>query len=148
MDVDREWLPSGVRCWLNVHRPEDHGNVDEQRVVRDMPADANPSTEAVHEVSFLGVGRTRSDPTFLVQMACGIEVFSICSVDLGVSVEVPDVCNDDRPRGDEVAFIPVILSVDVISDRFQSQTLSTHLDGAVWKSHRTLRWVSFMKRPV
>ena len=81
-------------------------------------------------------------------MACGIEVFSVRSVDLGVSVEVPDVCDDDRPGGDEVTIIPVILSVDVISDRFPSQTLSTDLDGAVWKSHRVLQCVSFMKRPV
>lgn len=129
MDVDREWLPSRVRCWLNVHPPEDHGDVDEQRVVRDVPADANPSTKAVREVSFfLGVGRPQSDPTFLVQMARGIEVFSVCSVDLGVSVEVPDVCNNDRPGGDEATFIPVILLVVVISSRFPSQTLSAHLD--------------------
>ena len=67
MDVDRDWLPSRVRCGLNVHRPENHGDVDEQRVVRDVPADANPSTKAVRKVSFfLGVSRTRSDPTLLV----------------------------------------------------------------------------------
>ena len=149
MDVDREWLSSRVRCGFNVHCPEDDGDVDEQRVVPDVPADANPFTKAVREMPFfLGVGRPRGDLTFLVQMACGVEVFSVCSIDIGVSVEVPDVWNDDRPGGDEVAFIPVILSVDEISGCFPSQTFPTHLDGAVWKSHWVLQWVGFVKRLV
>ena len=105
-----------------------------------MPADANPSSKAVREVSFfLGVGRPRGDLTFLVQMACGIEVSGVCAVDLGVSVEVPDVCDDDCPGGDKVTFIPVVLPEDVIGDCSLLQPISTHLDGAVWKSHRVLR---------
>lgn len=122
VDVDREWLSLGVLCRLNVHRPEDHSDVDEQRVVGDVPANANPPTKTVRKVPFfLGISRPRSDPTFLVQMTCGIEACRVCSVDLGISVEVPNVCDDNRSGGDEVTFIPVILRLDGIRDRFPSQ---------------------------
>lgn len=118
VNIDRDWISSHVRCGLNVQPPKDYGGVDEQRVVREVSAEANPSTKAVHEMSFfLGVCWPWSNLTFLVQMACGIEVFSVCAVDIGASVEVPDVWDDGCSGGDEVALIPVILALDMVSDR-------------------------------
>jgi hypothetical protein len=107
--VNRYDVPACVLRGLNITRPERHGEVNEERVVRDVLPNTDTSPKPIRHVALLfRFGRARG-----VQEPGRVEVFSICTVELRVAIEVPHVRHHDRALRDEHALVPVVLGREV-----------------------------------
>jgi len=75
-----------------------------------MASNANTLPESEREVSlFLGVSRAVRDLPLLMEVASRIEMHRVSTVSSRVTIEVPDVGNDDGASRNEVVVVPVIL---------------------------------------
>lgn len=93
-----------------------------------MSANTNASSKAVGNMAFLlRVSRRNSHLTVLVEMARRVEMVGVGTENIGVSVHVPDIDDDDGARRDEVALIPIILRQRQLRIEHIERRKRTHL---------------------
>jgi hypothetical protein len=109
--VDGNLPPALVLGRAEFHRPEHDGERDEHRVVRDVPPDAYPLPEPVHDVALvLRVRRARRERAAVRrEMAGRVEARCVLAVHRRVVVAHPDVHDAHAPLRDEHALVPVVL---------------------------------------
>ena len=109
--VDGDVPPVLVLVQHKFHGPEHHSVRNEHRVVRDVPAHADPLPKAIHNVAFvLGIWRTRRERRAVRgEVPRGVKQLCIGAVDRRVVVTYRDVHEAHRSLWDEHALVPVIL---------------------------------------
>jgi hypothetical protein len=110
VNVDIDILAIRPTLGLDVHGPQHDGHLDKEHVIGNMTPGTDAPSKPKCDVSLvLGIRRCRCELSGCgVDMSCGIEQMGVGAEGGGVPVDGPDVGDEKRALGDEVALVPKV----------------------------------------